>query len=571
MIRWLAALALVLISIACGPAAAPTSGIDRLKDLGARTFVRLKGETRPAVLLRSSETRSCRAVVEPGTRLLFSLAVVDGTPSEGRVKLVVRAAGRTVFEHHFPLEGHEGFWNRAVLVPGSGSMSLEFAATLEGAPRAPDRPFIALASSRLVSPPRGKARTLVWISQDTVRADHLGSYGYARPTSPGFDRMARGWALFENAVATAPWTLPSLASQMTSRYPAYHGAVMETLAANDDPTLFERLADAGFTVLGVTGNPYVSMERSLARGFDALWMTDGRAAEVNLQTLQALDLWPGGDLALFVHYMDPHASYSAPPPYDRMFDDPGYRGSVRGVANFPKFYSVIGPADTDHLKASYDGEIAYTDASISRLFRDLEERGLTSEAVIAYSADHGEEFKDHGYWSHGHTLYEELLHVPFAVRVPGFAARRIPQAVSMVDLAPTLLDALGIRSPPSFQGRSLLPLLRGGTLAETPVFAETILTPDRNQLVSLRSSDLKYVLKVERGRDLAPALLMEELYDLASDPQEQANRAGSRQADPLRRQALSYLAAARSQGHPGPPALMDAEAIEKLRAWGYLQ
>ena len=564
------ALALVTLGAACARAPLPSaSRIDRLPGLGARTFVTLENETRPALLLRSGERRSCRTTVEPGSRLFFSLGVVDGAPSGGWLHLAVLADGHRVFEHRFPLDGHEGFWDRVVPVPGSGLETLEFAADLSEETAPAGRAAIALVSPRLHHPLRRGRRDLVWVSQDTVRADHLSAYGYGRPTSSHFDAMAKDWSVFDNAVATAPWTLPSMASQMLSRYPMYHGAVMETLSANEDPSLFERLAEEGFAVVGVTANPYICAERSLARGFDALFATDGRATEVNSLALRALDLSLGGDLALFVHYMDPHTSYHPPPPYDRMFDDPAYRGVVQGVTNFDKVYPVISSADTEHLKALYDGEIAFTDTAISHLVRELEARGLVRDAVIAYTADHGEEFRDHGSWAHSRTLYQELVHVPFALRVPGVPPGRIAQPVSLVDLAPTLLDAFGIPSPPTFQGRSLLPLLRGKAVSMTDAFAETILTPDRNQLVALRSANWKYVLTVPRDRDPEPVPLREELYDLATDPGERLNRASSPECAPLRRRTLAYLSHARAHSHPGPPAVLDPQAIEKLRAWGY--
>jgi arylsulfatase A-like enzyme len=560
---------------ACGRPSGPsetTAALDRLAGLGPRTFVRVSDETRPAVVLRSGERRSCRALLAPGSRLRFSLALLEGAPRDGYVQLRITASGRSVFHHRFPIEGHDGFWHRSVPVAGEGAATLEFAVDLLPRSAASEKKAcIALASPRLRLRSPARPRTFLWISQDTVRADHLGAYGYGRATSPGFDERSADWVVFESAVATASWTLPSMASQMLSRYPSYHGAVMETLAANEAPTLFEQLAADGFTVIGVTGNPYISYERSLAQGFDALWQTDGRADEVDRLLLAAPDLPVEGDVALFVHYMDPHVSYSPPPPYNRMFDDPDYRGRVDGGTNFFKRHRVIGRADTEHLKALYDGEIAFTDVNVSRLLEALRARGLLDDPVIAYTADHGEEFRDHGYWGHSRTLYEELLHVPFALRLPGLPGRRVSQVVSLVDLAPTVLAALGVSSPPTFQGRSLLPLARGGTLAALPAFAETILTPDRRQLVSARLGSLKYIVAVPRGRDQAAVPLHEEAYDLDADPGEQHSRMTLASLSSLRRSTLAYLTRAREEGRPGPAALVDPEAIRKLRAWGYVQ
>jgi arylsulfatase A-like enzyme len=549
----------------------PVPAVDRLAGLGTRTFVRIDGETRPSVLLRSGERRSCAVVLGPRSRLRFSLAVLEGAPSDAtHVQLRIIVDGRVAFHHRFALKGHEGFWHRQISLTGEGPARLEIAADVFPEPQTPGKPCIALASPRIEGAPPARPRTVLWISQDTVRADHLGAFGYERATSPGFDRRSSGWVVFENAVAPSSWTLPSVASQFLSRYPSYHGAVMETLAANDTPTLFEALGAAGFTVVGVTGNPYISYERSLARGFDVLFETDGRADDVNRLLLGAPDLPVEGDLALFVHYMDPHVPYAPPPPYNRLFADPGYRGHVDGGTNFFKRHPVIDRADTRHLKALYDGELAYTDARISSLLDALRDRGLLRDPVIAYTADHGEEFHDHGYWGHSRTLYEELVHVPLALRLPGVPGRRVAQTVSLVDLAPTLLDLLQLPAPPAFQGRSLLPLARGKHLPDLPAFAETILTPDRHHLVAARRGSLKYIVAVPRGRDRAPVPLHEEAYDLSVDPREKTSRLTLTHVPALRRRTLAYLSRARRQV-PGPPALVDPHAIEKLRAWGYIQ
>src|SRR5262249_7639832 len=158
----------------------------------------------------------------------------------------------------------------------------------------------------------------------------------------------------------------------------------------------------------------------------------------------------GGDVALFVHYMDPHFSYDPPAPFDSEFAT-GYRGRIDGK----NFREAQTPAEVEHVKALYDGELRFTDAQIDALLQDLRTRGVLDAAVGAYTADHGEEFKDHGAWGHADTLYEELLHVPFALRVPGTAPRRLQDKVCLVDLAPTLLDLFGLPAPDSFQGRSL--------------------------------------------------------------------------------------------------------------------
>jgi sulfatase-like protein len=187
---------------------------------------------------------------------------------------------------------------------------------------------------------------------------------------------------------------------------------------------------------------------------------DWRLMEPVTMLVQALSEWRGGDLALFAHYMDPHYPYDPPPSYAGLFPNDGADAGGGGGSRAS-------------VEALYDGELAYTDSQIDLLLKELERRGLLRDAVIVYTADHGEEFLDHGGWRHSRTLYQEMLHVPLAVRLPGVGGRRITEKVSLVDLAPTLLGALGIPAPASCQGRSLLPLVRGERLPAREVFAET--------------------------------------------------------------------------------------------------
>jgi arylsulfatase A-like enzyme len=565
----------VLLNIGCGGAAPPSGPIRLLRALGTPTVVRFADETRPSVLLRPGEPRSCAVEARPGSRLSFAWAVSPKSPDRGFVELRVSAGGDVVYRKTVSTGRRRRWWPVSIPLARGGPLELTFRGDhvrAAGQPMEPgaesSEPWIVVASPRLDGPRTGPGRVLVWVSQDTVRADHLGSYGYHRPTSPHFDRLSRDWVVFEDAVATSSWTLPSLGSQFTSRYPLFHGASRENTPRDPrHPTVFDVLAGAGFTVLGVTANDFVSSYFRMADGFDDLRFTGGtdgpegsqRAADVNRLALDALRGWRGGDLALFVHYMDPHYSYDPPPPYDRMFT-PDRAGS-----------GDAGPrrADVAKAEAAYDGEIAYTDSQVDLLLKELSARGLLRDAVIVYSADHGEEFLDRGGWKHSRTLYEEVVRVPLAIRVPGTAPGRVVQPVSLVDLAPTILDALGVKAPESFQGRSLLPLMRGRRLPEREIFAETERNPDGFHRLSVRHGRVKYIRRSPREGTLDPP--DEELYDLGLDPLERRSDLGHPDADRLRRYAGAYL----QQGHADartretvdlPPGLR-----ARLRALGYLE
>jgi len=569
----------VLLAAGCAPTAPPPARLTRVfLPPGQPEYVRFDNESRPAFLLGAGEHEATEVDLLPGSRLVFALAFGDEAPERGFVHLEVRANGQPVFRGRMSVRRTNHWWHRSVGLPGSGRTRLSFIARLGRAdgtplPTPPADDWIALAVPRIYPPKSADAsrRVLVWLSIDTLRADHLGAYGYPRPTSPAFDEAALGLGLFENAVASASWTLPSMTSQITSRYPSYHGAVLHDLARDPTtPTLYDVLSRNGFTVLGVTANDLISPAQGLADGFDALWFDDGRANQLARRALAALQEWDGGDLALFVHYMDPHHPYDPPPPFDDRFD-PGYRGAVDAShTSFQALSQIRDPRDVAHVAALYDGEIAYADGEIQALLSELGERGLTERAVIVYSADHGEELMDHGSWHHGGTLYQEVLHVPLAIRVPGLGGARVSRPVSMLDLAPTVLDAFGIEPPAPFQGQSLLPLLRGEPLPEPWIVSETLLTRDHSHLVSIRRGDQKYIVRLLPGREGGPEVLGEEMYDLSKDPDERHSDLGSPHLDALRRAALDYVTRARRQA-PGPRlAPLDEDSLARLRALGYI-
>jgi arylsulfatase A-like enzyme len=183
-----------------------------------------------------------------------------------------------------------------------------------------------------------------------------------------------------------------------------------------------------------------------------------------------------------------------------------------------------------------------------------------------YSADHGEEFLDHGGWLHARTLYQEMLHVPFSIRVPGLPGRRLREVVSLCDLAPTVLDALGIKAPPSFQGVSLLPLLRGGAFREEPVFAETEKNEARSHLVAVREGETKYILTLPREGPSS-----EELFDLRRDPSESKPVRDSERSGRYRRLVESFLSRAAAEEGSKAASSMTPEVRERLKALGYIQ
>jgi arylsulfatase A-like enzyme len=565
-------LSLAIVSGAC----AGSRGLAPLERFpapgGSVSLVKIGRMTRPALRLPADGLLRWRVRPGPKARLLFAVGATDHGDEVTALDVGVESGGRSAYRRRVHLS-RDRWFPCTVGLDGAGPVEVTIRirpVIVEGSGlRRAEGARIALSVPRLYRGQPHPPRTLVWISQDALRADHLGAYGYARATSPFFDRLAQGFVFFEHAMATSSWTLQSMASQFTSLHPSVHGANGRGLGLRPDaPTLFEALADDGFTVLGVVGNQFLSADYGLSRGVDVMAFEHGPAGDLNWIALRLLATEVAGeDVALFIHYVDPHATYQPPSPYDEAFPTE-YRGPVD--TTYGGLNRLRDPRHVERAVALYDGEILYADAMIARLFDALRRQGRLDGAVVAYTADHGEEFQEHGGFWHGRTLYQELLHVPFALRVPGLAPRRIAEPVSMIDLAPTLLDAVGAPVSRGFRGRSLMPLLQGRPLpSPRPLIAETGYTLDGRQLLAFRESDHKLILHFPPGAEPEPRVLRTELFDLGADGRERVDRAGSPAAARLREKALDFVRRARAEAAPEAPAVLDPETRDALRALGY--
>ncbi|HEY7511004.1 MAG TPA: sulfatase-like hydrolase/transferase [Vicinamibacteria bacterium] len=405
------------------------------------------------------------------------------------------------------------------------------------------------------TPPAPRARHLVLVTIDTLRADRLGVYGHAAAATPHLDRLAREGAMAPQATAHVPLTRPSHASILTGLHPAEHGLrdnVSPPLAAGV-PTLAATLQAAGFRTAAFVSSIVLSAQSGLGRGFQTYsdaFETGGDDARF-LNTIQKrgdlatgeaiawLRAAPDERLFLWLHLYDPHDPYEPPEPYaSRFAADP------------------------------YDGEVAWSDELVGRLRQALEARGVLDRSLVIVTSDHGEGLGDHGESAHGFFAYESTLRVPLIVRGPGVAAGgRLGVTARGVDIAPTALDLLGVAPPPAarLSGRSLAAELRGGKMADAPAYAESLLP-----LLHYGWSDLR-VLRDGRWKYIqAPR---PELYDLAHDPGETANVAAT---EPARAEALRAALARRlEQERAGGAARasatdVPADLLEKLGALGYL-
>ncbi len=382
----------------------------------------------------------------------------------------------------------------------------------------------------------GRPSVLI-ITLDTVRADHLSTYGYRRETSPRLTELARHGVCFESAISPIPQTGPAHASLLTGRWPA-----SLQLHANGQPldqgprTLPEVLAGNGYdTAAFVSGFPLVAGLCGLARGFASYddQMPDPRGPTPAVQrrgskTTDAALRWLGGrrtarPFFLWVHYYDPHGDYSPGGPYDQMFMD-GSKGPFLDPRAVPAYQRPGAIVDAAEFIARYDGELRYVDDQIARLLDGLASLGLLRGTVVVVVGDHGENLVEHGsYFDHGNDIYMEAVHVPLVLAGPGVPSdgRRIRGIAPLVDVMPTLLGLLHIPVPVEAEGASLVRSLAASSVTPArEVVSEARLVPavrmtpisDVTPKISVRDGRFTFLWRLARGTS--------ELYDRSNDPGE---------------------------------------------------
>lgn len=355
----------------------------------------------------------------------------------------------------------------------------------------PKLPQPAEAPSSSNNPPSGDKLNVLLIVVDTLRADRLGCYGSDLGATPNIDAFAGEAVRFEHAYAHAPWTLPSFASLLTSLPPPRHGAGGQMGRFKPLPpgvrTLGECFSAAGYVTGCIINVDFLAGNFGTTRGFadvDFEGGADNTQARNATRTTDAAVKWLGTPgkrpFFLMVHYFDPHLVYNPPPEYRKKFAAAGDQYSTSWV--FGTREQVIayryGKITFDEptirrAEKLYNGEVAYTDHEVGRLLRELNRLGLADSTVVVVTADHGEEFLDHGKFEHGHTLYNELVHVPLCIRAPGGPQPGVVSAaVGLMDVAPTLCALTGVAPGPAFAGRNLSKLIDGSDPDERPIIME---------------------------------------------------------------------------------------------------
>ncbi|MBM3265789.1 MAG: sulfatase [candidate division Zixibacteria bacterium] len=389
---------------------------------------------------------------------------------------------------------------------------------------------------------RNKHPNIIVLAVDSLLADHMSCYGYPRLTTPHIDRFASGGTLFERTYSAHIPTTSAYGSMLTG-FDCFGTQVVALRHKGglrpDIETLPEMLRRFGYTstCVGFTGNPS-------SRGFDKYldysgWgsWNEGRspkAQNLNVVTIPEIDRLAKRNkpFFLFLRHMDPHAPYLPPEPFERMF----YHGNERDPKNgsmdapmsfkpFRDFFAAWMPpgiSDKDYVIAQYDGAIAYMDTAIRNIFTALEYHGILDESIVVFNGDHGETLYDHECWFDHHGMYDVTLHVPLIIRYPGKvpAGHRVAGYNQHKDLVPTIMELAGIDPGISFDGRSLMGMVRGEIASHESEFYITECTWMRKH--GWRTPQWKLIMALEPDFHFKPPV---ELYNLVEDPHEDNNLA----------------------------------------------
>ena len=379
---------------------------------------------------------------------------------------------------------------------------------------------------------RSRRPSVILITADTLRADHLGCYGYSRNTSPHIDAFARDAILFENCLSHAPDTRLSLASLLSGFLPHETQMTITTALPSKVKTIPEMLQSHGYKTAAVVSNYVLHKGQGWEEGFSVYDDTmdqrelvrgwpERTAGPTTDRAIELLRRFHGDELFLWIHYQDPHGPYTPPEPFSTTFPTVGKaprilggNASLSGRGGIPPYQLVDANRDFHHYVSQYDGEIRYLDSHFKRLMDELKKTGLYDDSLILFSSDHGEGMGEHDYYfAHGENLYFHQTHVPLIIRHGKNLAGRRADFVQQIDLAPTILNRLGVESGSPFRGRDLF---------EDPDTEREIFSEMASPLVE---DGTRFSLVFDRFKLIfTPLYRKYELYDLTDDPGEKRDR-----------------------------------------------
>ena len=545
--------------------------------------------TSRAVLIRSKEGFYSDVEIPSDARLVFNYALFNKFAESLDLTITAHGSEEVLFERRYVASDMlDQTWYQATedlsMLAGK-RVHIKFELTgLEGVENAG---IIGEPGLRTGQYSNNKRSNVILVSLDTLRADRLGLYGYERETSPFMDSMAKSAVVFKSAFSQASWTLPSHISMLTGVYPH----LINNINANFDynvafpekiPSIASMLKEDGYYCVGFVEGNYVSSyygfaggydfynELNYADNFDKTLCGDNERLVKSEEVSTAAD-WitrhgSEGAFFMFVHTYAVHSPYAPPPRYDGLFGEIPGQDKGAAISHFHEVYKggerQVNGETLGILNILYDRQVRWADDLVARLFASLEQTGLLENTLVIVTADHGEEFKDHGKLGHAKTVYNESVHVPIIMRFPHgeWGGSNVEQEVGVIDIAPTILDFVGMKSQPEFQGQSLLPHVNGSKGAE---LTRTVFSSNWNfhwaQISAVRGQ-LKYILGFgEFGR------IIEEIYDLEADPGERNNLIASireeraEEFEFLRSELLRFIA----ENAPGWNVLVYPESDEE--------
>jgi arylsulfatase A-like enzyme len=573
-----------------------------------RQFLGKQEEYRNAVYMRSPSKMIFEVPIPSMGRLHFGMGIV-----EKNRPLTFRVIANSDELYAKTVTDPDAWEDAAVdLSRYSGkNVKLTFEST------APSEGSVALWANPLLTTKAPKSRPNVLIYMiDTLRADHTSLYGYPRDTTPFLGQLGSKGLVFEDCQVQATWTKPSTASLLTSLYSYTHGIVRDhDTIPKGAATLAEQMRAAGYLTAGFVANPLAGVLSGLQRGFDYMseWGVVQRyrseakdrgtdSAAVNRILFPWLERHRDEPFFVYAHTMDPHAPYQPPPGAEETFANPAetpeFDAACRKLAGTVRYGGGIATnragcrhngVDPDlfirRAIDRYDGEILHNDRSLEQLAGKLEQLGILDNTLIVVVSDHGEEFWEHGWTAHGHSLYQELTHGVFMMWSPKLIPkpRRVAEPVQLIDVMPTILGLLGLGIPDVVQGQSLAALAKGEPfrrrgMVMTSRFAHpeakvaAAIPENRIDTVAMLDADWKFIYR-EQAREAGMREV--ELYDRRTDRRETRNVAAEhpQQVGRMRSEAVRWMEAQkqiRSALGQGAKAPLDQQTLEKLRSLGYL-
>jgi arylsulfatase A-like enzyme len=454
---------------------------------------------------------------------------------------------------------------------------------------------------------------IVLIVFDSLRADRVGTLGATSVETPKIDALGAGGVTFTNARAPASWTRASLTSMLTSVAPATHGiSLLSESLVPGIPYLPELLAHSGYRTIAASHSAQISPELGFGRGFDRFLTLFDRETQSKYQAEptpqgRAKFVWEAhvapeiatrgeSPFFLYLHEMDPHYPYAPPPPFEEEYAG-GHTSKLDPTAHIPGLNANppewFGPRDVRYLEALYRGEIAFMDAYLGSILELLSVSGLAENTLVVLVSDHGDEFMEHGLLGHASTVYEELLRVPLFFSWPAGlpSGLRVETSVDLMDVAPTILNLVGVHVPESMKGESLVSTIRGDGGAAHAESRSFVAESYSRSAIALRHGRWKLIRTLTDPQNTGNMLKLlkwpdadvrspsrsDALYDLVADPAEKLDRIAH---EPFIGAALGQildweLAQARTDA-PAVPITVDPNDLQpesraNLKALGYLE